>query len=35
MKAALEGGGEGFDTLGEKAAAARSEMERTEQALRR
>lgn len=34
MKAALEGGGEGFDTLGEKAAAARSEMERTEQALR-
>mgnify|MGYP007090500984 FL=1 len=26
MKTALEGGGEGFDTLGEKAAAARGEV---------
>ncbi len=34
MKAALEGGGEGFDTLGQKAAAARGEVERTEQVLR-
>ena len=34
MKAALENGGEGFDTLGEKAAAARGELERTEQVLR-
>ena len=35
MKTALEGGGEGFDTLGEKAAAARGEVQRTEQAIRR
>lgn len=34
MKAALEGGGEGFDTLGQKAAAARGEVEKTEQMLR-
>ncbi len=34
MKAALEGGGEGFDTLGQKAAAARGEVEKTEQVLR-
>lgn len=34
MKEALEGGGEGFDTLGEKAAAARGEVEKTDQALR-
>ncbi len=34
MKAALENGGEGFDTLGEKAAAARGEVQKTEQALR-
>lgn len=34
MKAALENGGEGFDTLGEKAAAARGEVEKTEQAIR-
>ena len=34
MKTALEGGGEGFETLGEKAAAARGEVERTEQAIR-
>ena len=35
MKTALEGGGEGFDALGEKAAAARGEVQRTEQAIRR
>lgn len=34
MKTALEGGGEGFETLGEKAAAARGEVEKTEQILR-
>ena len=34
MKTALEGGAEGFDTLGEKAAAARGEVEKTDQALR-
>lgn len=34
MKSALENGGDGFDTLGEKAAAARGEVEKTEQALR-
>lgn len=34
MKAALEGGAEGFDTLGERAAAARGEVERTDQAIR-
>ena len=34
MKTALEGGGEGFETLVEKAAAARGEMEKTERALR-
>lgn len=35
MKTSLEGGGEGFDALGEKAAAARGEVQRTEQAIRR
>ena len=35
MKTALEGGGEGFDALGEKAAAARGEVQRTEQAIRK
>ena len=35
MRTALEGGGEGFDALGEKAAAARGEVQRTEQAIRR
>ena len=34
MKTALEGGAEGFDTLGERAAAARGEVERTDQAIR-
>lgn len=34
MKAALEGGAEGFSTLGEKAAAARGEVEKADQALR-
>lgn len=34
MKAALENGGEGFQTLGEKAAAAREEVDKTNQALR-
>ncbi|MBQ8616435.1 MAG: phage tail tape measure protein [Oscillospiraceae bacterium] len=34
MKTALEGGADGFDTLGQKAAAARGEVEKTEQALR-
>ncbi len=34
MKEALENGGEGFDTLGEKAAAARGEVIKTEEALR-
>lgn len=34
MKAALEGGAEGFDTLGKRAAAARGEVEKTDQALR-
>ncbi len=34
MKTALENGGKGFDTLGEKAAAAREEVEKTERALR-
>lgn len=34
MKAALETSGEGFDTLGEKAAAARGEVQKTEQAIR-
>ena len=34
MKTALEGGAEGFDTLGERAAAARGEVEKTDQALR-
>ena len=34
MKQALEGGAGGFDTLGQKAAAARSEVEKTELALR-
>ena len=35
MRTALEGGGEGFDALGERAAAARDEVQRTEQAIRR
>lgn len=35
MRTALEGGGEGFDALGERAAAARGEVQRTEQAIRR
>lgn len=34
MKTALEGGGEGFDTLAEKAEAARGELEKTDQTLR-
>ena len=34
MKAALENGGQGFDTLAEKAAAARGELEKTDQTLR-
>lgn len=34
MKAALENGGEGFEALGEKAAAARGEVAKTEQAIR-
>ena len=34
MKKALENGGEGFDTLAEKAAAARGELEKTDQILR-
>ena len=34
MKKALENGGEGFDTLAEKAAAARGELEKTDQLLR-
>ena len=35
MKTALESSGEGFDALGEKAAAARGEVQRAEQAIRR
>ena len=35
MKTALEGGGEGFDALGKRAAAARGEVQRTEQAIRK
>ncbi len=34
MKQALENGGQGFDTLKEKAAAARGELEKTDQTLR-
>ena len=34
MKQALENGGQGFDTLAEKAAAARGELEKTDQILR-
>ena len=34
MKEALENGGQGFDTLAEKAAAARGEVAKTEQSLR-
>lgn len=34
MKTALENGGKGFDTLAEKAAAARGELEKTDQVLR-
>ena len=34
MKQALENGGQGFETLAEKAAAARGELEKTDQILR-
>ena len=34
MKQALENGGQGFDTLAEKAAAARGELEKTDQTIR-